>query len=104
MITKETLNAIDAGIDYAESQFNKVVDVTNQTSKELTLNYSYYLAKFFIMSYLAGIEGLIQSYKSHALSRDDDLVVYDSFLLEAYKAAEDAYQNETIEVSEVMEA
>lgn len=103
MITKETNADINAGINYAESQFKKVVDVTNQTSLELTLNYSDDLADFCIMSYLARIEGMIKSYKSHAFS-SVDFAVYDVFLIEAYKAAEDAYHTETVEVSEGMKA
>lgn len=101
MITKETNADINAGINYAESQFKKVVDVTNQTLLELTLNYSDDLADFCIMSYLARIEGMIKSYKSHAFI---DLAVYDVFFIEAYKAAEDAYHTETVEVSEGMKA
>lgn len=103
MITKETEADLNAGFNYAESQFKKVVDVTNQTSQELTLNYSHDLADFCIMSYLARIEGMIKSYKSHAFSRED-LVVYDLCLVEAYKAAEDAYHTETVDVWEGMKA
>ena len=103
MITKETMTDIIGGIRYAESQFKKVVDVTNQTSEKLTLNCSDNLADFCIMAYLAKIEGMIQIYKSHAFSCSD-LVVYDQLLLKEYKSAEEAYKPKIVTVQEGVKA
>lgn len=84
--------------EYSAKQFKKVVNVTNEVSEECTVNYPDDIAKHSIMLFLARVEGMIKTYKSHAFS-DYDLDIYNLLLSASYKSAETAYRAKVVIVS-----
>lgn len=94
---------IDQAIKYSDVQFKKVVKVVNETSEQLAVHYPKGITKIGIISFLASIEGMIQSYKSHAFSRIESSV-YNEVLNMSYELAEQACETKTVNVEEGIKA
>lgn len=102
-MTESRADIIYKGIEYSEAQFKKVVNVVNETSEKLPLNYPDDISNLCIMSFIARMDGMVQSYKKHAINHNDR-IVYNELFLVAFESAEQAYAEKTIVVEEGIKA